>query len=118
MKNLFKGIASVILVSLTTTFFGISPVKAQSETGLSNMTLVEVIKDQVFELNTECGTVYSDKVTVQNKGGIAHTVTALFTVSKDHCLILNSAYHEDWYGLFRVIINPGGKIIVKMVLNE
>ncbi|WP_372802337.1 hypothetical protein [Lutibacter sp.] len=117
MKNLLKGTTLVVLLSITMILFTSNSINAQSDNGLENMTIVEVVKGQTWYYFSPCGTHETEKTTVQLKDGNTHLVTLVFQLPKDHCKIMDYAYTEDIDG-YRVVFNPSGKMIVKLVQNE
>ena len=113
MKKLFSGATLVVLLSLTLSLFVTNQVQSQENNG----TIVEIVKGNTWILTDDCGgEFYTDETSFQLKDGETHIGMLVWTIPKDSCIIKDYAYIEYW-GPWRVLINPSGKVIAKYVSN-
>lgn len=116
MKNLIKFIGSAaLLVMFSLALSSYDSVQPLDDPG--NGTIVEVVKDQQWNLSA-CGQVVSTtKTTSQYKDGVLHNRTLVFSLPEGHCFIQDKAYKMVISG-HDANITPSGMMIVKLVNND
>ena len=114
MKNSMKflsGAAMLVMFCLV-----LSSSVSAPEAAPGNGTIVEVVKNQTWQLNA-CGmVVYSQSSTSQYKDGVVHMRTLIFRLPCDHCMVLDKINKFE-LSEFKVIVTPGGMMIAKQVFN-